>query len=60
MMNGQTGKLCGKLPIDFKRLAVLFGIVSGSIILLSMLTLLGGVFDDKSAEFSLFFFFFSL
>ena len=45
MMNGQTGKLCGKLPIDFKRLAALFGIVSGGIILLSMLgSLLGGVF----------------
>ena len=45
MMNGQTGKLCGKLPIDFKRLAALFGIISGSIFLLGMLAFLsGGVF----------------
>lgn len=27
-MNGQTGKVCGKLPIDFKRLAILFGAIA--------------------------------
>ncbi len=45
MMNGQTGKLCGKLPLDFKRLAALFGIIAGGIILLGVLfALLGGAF----------------
>ena len=36
-MNGQTGKVCGKLPIDFKRLLGLFGMVAGPLLAISLL-----------------------
>ena len=39
VMNGQTGKVCGRLPVSFGKLSALFGAVSS---LLLLLTLLGG------------------
>lgn len=40
-MNGQSGKVCGVLPVDYKRLAVLFATVFFPILLL---LLIGGYF----------------
>lgn len=40
-MNGQTGKVCGKLPVDLKKLGFLFGGIFLSVLLLC---LLGGWF----------------
>ena len=41
VMNGQNGKVCGKLPVSWKRLTVLFGSVT---VVLSALLMLGGYF----------------
>lgn len=38
-MNGQSGKVCGKLPLDFKKLALLFAAIAAP--LFAMLTLGG-------------------
>lgn len=36
-MNGQTGKVCGKVPLSFARLAVLFGLVAAVTFLILMI-----------------------
>lgn len=36
-MNGQTGKVCGELPIDYKKLALISGIFSAAAFLLGMI-----------------------
>lgn len=41
VMNGQNGKVCGKLPVSWKRLGLLFGSVT---VALSALLMLGGYF----------------
>ena len=40
-MNGQTEKVCGKLPLDYGRLAILFAAVAVPVFLI---LLLGGYF----------------
>ena len=36
-MNGQTGKVCGELPIDYKKLGLLSGIVSAVVLVLALI-----------------------
>lgn len=41
-MNGQTGKVTGKLPLDKKKLNTFFGVISGIVFVLMLLGMLGG------------------
>ena len=36
-MNGQTGNVCGELPIDFKKLGLLSGIVAAAVLAIGMI-----------------------
>ena len=36
-MNGQTGKVCGELPVDYKKLTLVSGIISAAVLVLGLL-----------------------